>query len=215
MTTILHPPRPLPLSHLHPPSTIPLPTAANRPTHLVLSAQLVSRTDILRWKPRHLLRGKGNLFPKGFPTARTMMSLRSPRSGGKRSAWRATSVDSVKLLVGNRPKAAWIGHASEPFRLSSTSLHFAPLFWFRDSDSSLPFLVNVRVVEWSAYIHQSPTAGSVAVRVPLPNTPIKCPRMGPSQGKIYACTPYPISSLRFDMLSSHLPHKIAISVFAV
>ena len=131
-TPILHPPPlPYPLPHPRPvpPLSRLLPTSLNRLVPRVSSAPLVLRIAFLQWKPRPLLRERGNRLPNGFPAARMMKSL-SPRSDGRPLVWRVTSVGNARSLAGNHQKAVSTGPASKFFLFSSTPA------------TSVPFLVS-------------------------------------------------------------------------
>ena len=113
MTTILHHP---PLRHPHP-HFAPFLTP-NHLVHLEPSVLVVPRTDILQWRSRHLLHGKGNRLPNGFPSDRTTRNP-SPRSVGRQSAWHVSSAENARSRAGSLPKVARIGRASQFLPLHS------------------------------------------------------------------------------------------------
>jgi len=106
---------------------------------------LAARIGILQLKSKRPY-GKGSRSLDEFPTALTTKSLRGQGGGGRRLAWPATSVESVRSLVGNHPQAAWIGLA-----------------------------INAKFVEWSALTRPSPVAGHAVDRlVPVTNQSTDC-----------------------------------------
>ena len=145
---------------LHPPHTQPplplhlcLPAIVNHPAYRTPFVLVVERVDILQWRSRPLLQGKGNLSPNA---ASVGMNPRGRGSGGRLLASHVTSVASVRLPVGNHPQTAWIGLASGfLFLFFTCRLH--SIFLFRNLIG--PFLVNVKPVECSANTQPNPVVG--------------------------------------------------------
>ena len=100
----VHAPHLLPLPSRH------VPVSPSHRAHPVSFVAAAARIDTLQWKQplRHV---KGSRLQNAFPAAPAMMSLRNRGNGGKLLALPATSVESVRSLVGSRLRIARIGPA--------------------------------------------------------------------------------------------------------
>ena len=182
--------------HLHPPHTQPppplhlrLPVVVNHPAHRASFVLVAERADILRWRSKLLLQGKGNRPPNAVLTR---------ESGGRLLALRVTSVAGVRSPVGNHPQTAWIGLASELLQF----------FVFGNLIGSFPFLASVKYADWCANTPPNPVAGHAVdqLLVPVANTPTDRSRKKPRVDRVTIPNTTVLSNLLVASLPRSLPN---------